>query len=58
MTVEIGPDAHSPEGLGNVEFGVGVARKGWLRPADVLNARSADGVLAFARAKRGERGAR
>lgn len=53
VTIEIGPDAHSPEGIANVEFGVGVARKGWLGPADVLNARSADAVLAFARAKRG-----
>lgn len=52
VVVEIGPDAHSPEGLANVEFGVGVARKGWLGAADVLNARPADAVLAFARAKR------
>jgi DNA polymerase (family 10) len=35
-----------------VEFGVGIARKGWLEPADVLNARSADDVLAFARRRR------
>ncbi len=58
VTIEIGPDAHSPEGLANVEFGVGVARKGWIGPADVLNARGADEVLAFARRKRGGAGAR
>ncbi|HEY0779363.1 MAG TPA: PHP domain-containing protein [Gemmatirosa sp.] len=52
VLIEIGPDAHSPAGLANVEFGVGVARKGWLGPGDVLNARDADAVLAFARAKR------
>jgi DNA polymerase (family 10) len=52
VTIEIGPDAHSPHGLDNVEFGVGIARKGWLEPADVLNARSADDVLAFARRRR------
>jgi DNA polymerase (family 10) len=52
VTIEIGPDAHSPQGLDNVEFGVGIARKGWLEPADVLNARSADDVLAFARRRR------
>ncbi|GJG87893.1 DNA polymerase/3'-5' exonuclease PolX [Gemmatimonadetes bacterium T265] len=52
VMIEIGPDAHSPAGLANVEFGVGAARKGWLGPADVLNARDADAVLAFARAKR------
>ena len=58
VPIEIGPDAHSPEGLANVDFGVGVARKGWLGPGDVLNARPAEGVLAFARAKREGPGAR
>jgi DNA polymerase (family X) len=52
VTVEIGPDAHSAAGLDNMEIGVGVARKGWLERGDVLNARSADDVLAFARARR------
>ncbi|MDF1504273.1 DNA polymerase/3'-5' exonuclease PolX [Roseisolibacter sp. H3M3-2] len=53
ITIAIGPDAHSPAGLDNVAFGVGIARKGWLEPADVLNARSAEDVLAFARRRRG-----
>jgi DNA polymerase (family 10) len=52
VTIEIGPDAHSVHGLDNVHIGVGVARKGWLEPADVLNARSADDVLAFAARRR------
>ncbi|MGZ8378407.1 MAG: DNA polymerase/3'-5' exonuclease PolX [Gemmatirosa sp.] len=52
VTIEIGPDAHSPHGLDNVGYGVGIARKGWLEPGDILNARSADDVLAFARARR------
>ena len=52
VTIEIGPDAHSARGLDNMEIGVGIARKGWLERADVLNARSADDVLAFARARR------
>lgn len=50
--VEIGPDAHSPEGLDHVELGIGIARKGWLEPGQVLNARDAEGVLAFARRRR------
>jgi DNA polymerase (family 10) len=50
--VSIGPDAHSPQGFENLEMGVATARKGWLSPANVLNARSADDVLAFARARR------
>lgn len=52
VTIEIGPDAHSTRGLDNVHFGVGVARKGMLTPAEVLNARSAADVVAFARARR------
>jgi DNA polymerase (family 10) len=52
VQVEIGPDAHSVAGLDNVELGVGIARKGWLEARDVLNTRSADDVIAFARARR------
>jgi DNA polymerase (family 10) len=51
--VSIGPDAHSPDGFDHLALGVAVARQGWLAPADVLNHRDADGVLAFARARRG-----
>jgi DNA polymerase (family 10) len=53
VMIEIGPDAHSTLGLDNVAVGVGIARKGWLEAGDVLNARSADDVLAFAAARRG-----
>jgi DNA polymerase (family 10) len=51
-TVAIGPDAHSPKGLDVMEVGVGIARKGWLEAADILNAGTADDVLSFARARR------
>ena len=51
-TFEIGPDAHSTQGLDNVAFGVGIARKGGIGRDEVLNARSADEVLAFARRRR------
>ena len=57
VPIEIGPDAHSPRGLDHMTTGVGIARKGGLTAHDVLNARSADDVLAFARARRA-RGAR
>jgi DNA polymerase (family 10) len=50
--VSIGPDAHSPQGLDHITLGVGIARKGWLSAANVLNSRSAEAVLAFARARR------
>jgi len=52
VTIEIGPDAHSTQGLDNVAIGVGIARKGWLEATDILNARSADDVLAFAATRR------
>ena len=52
VSIEIGPDAHSVAGLDNVAIGVGVARKGWLAADDILNARSAEDVVAFAEARR------
>ena len=52
VQVELGPDAHSIAGLDHVALGVSMARKGWLEPTDVLNTRSVDDVLAFARRRR------
>lgn len=52
VTVEIGPDAHSTRSLEWTGLGVEMARKGWLETPDVLNARSADEVIAFARSRR------
>ena len=54
VTIEIGPDAHSTRGLDNVHFGVGLARKAWLEAGEILNTRSADDVIAFARKRRGK----
>lgn len=52
VTIEIGPDAHSVAGLDNVHFGIGLARKAWLEAGEILNSRSADDVIAFARKRR------
>jgi DNA polymerase (family 10) len=52
VTIAIGPDAHSVSQLDYVYGGVGMARKGWLEPRDILNTRDADAVVAFARARR------
>jgi DNA polymerase (family 10) len=49
VTIEIGPDAHSRRSLDWTDLGVAMARKGWLEPTDVLNARSAAAVTAFAK---------
>ena len=54
VTIEIGPDAHSTPGLDNVHFGIGMARKAWLEAGEILNARSAEEVLAFAARRRGK----
>jgi len=40
VLISINPDAHSPEELRNVKWGVAAGRKGWLEPADTLNAKS------------------
>jgi DNA polymerase (family 10) len=37
VLISINPDAHSLEGLDDVNYGVTTARKGWLAPEDVLN---------------------
>jgi DNA polymerase (family 10) len=52
IAVEIGPDAHSTAGLDYIDFGIGIARKAWLEPRDVLNAWDVEDVVAFARARR------
>lgn len=47
--ISIGADAHSVAGIENVRHGLAIARKGRLAASQVLNTRSADGFLAFAR---------
>ncbi|HJR15833.1 MAG TPA: DNA polymerase/3'-5' exonuclease PolX [Gemmatimonadales bacterium] len=51
-TISIGADAHNVAGLGYVEFGVGMARKGWLGSDDILNARPVGEFVEFARRRR------
>jgi DNA polymerase (family X) len=49
VTISIGADAHNLAGIPYVEYGVGMARKGWLGPDDVLNARPVEEFLAARR---------
>ena len=44
VTLVINPDAHSIGELDLLEYGVGVARRGWISASDVLNTLSADRV--------------
>ena len=47
----INPDAHRVERLQELRFGVGVARKGWLTKADVMNCLPLGKIEAALRAK-------
>ena len=38
VPIFVNPDAHTVDGLEDVSYGVGIARKGWLEPRDVVNA--------------------
>ncbi len=46
----IGPDAHSVDGIADMEYGVGIARKGWLEPENLLNCMT---LAAFKKWKKG-----
>jgi len=45
IMIVINPDAHSPGELALTEYGVDVARRGWLRKEDVFNTRSLAEVM-------------
>ena len=49
VKIVIDTDAHSPAALGNIRWGVTVARRAWLEPGDVLNTRPFDDFRASLR---------
>ena len=49
----ISPDAHDVAGLAAVRYGVGLARRGWIGPQDVLNTQSFEAVQARLRQHHG-----
>ncbi|NOQ96552.1 MAG: DNA polymerase/3'-5' exonuclease PolX [Calditrichae bacterium] len=51
VKISINPDAHRVEGIQDIRYGVGIARKGWLTASDVLNCLSAEQVIQFAKAR-------
>jgi DNA polymerase (family X) len=52
-TVTIDSDCHRARALGRqMQLGIGTARRGWVEPRHVLNARAIDEVRAFIAAKR------
>jgi len=52
VTFALDSDAHAASHLANVEYSVGQARRAWITPAEVLNARPLADVRAFVAAKR------
>lgn len=51
LMISINPDAHSIEGLDDLKYGVGAARKGGFEADDVLNTRSLEQVQAWLQEK-------
>jgi DNA polymerase (family 10) len=47
VKIVISTDAHTPEHLELVRFGVDTARRGWLEARDVLNTREVEELLAL-----------
>ncbi len=52
IKIPIDPDAHTIDGLDEMRYGIGIARKGWLRADDVLNTKSTEELLNFFRSRR------
>jgi DNA polymerase (family 10) len=53
VTFACDSDAHGAAQLSNIAFAIGQARRAWITPAEVLNARTLAGVQAFVGTKRG-----
>jgi DNA polymerase (family 10) len=47
----INTDAHHPKHLANIQYGVRMARRGWLEAPDILNTRSAQEFARLIHAK-------
>ncbi|MBI3802832.1 MAG: DNA polymerase/3'-5' exonuclease PolX [Nitrospirae bacterium] len=47
VRLSINPDAHGIEGINDMTFGVGIARKGWLSKEDVINTLPLDQIQSY-----------
>ncbi|MCS7187047.1 MAG: DNA polymerase/3'-5' exonuclease PolX [Armatimonadetes bacterium] len=50
--LSIGTDAHRPEHLDYVRFGVAVARRAWCEPKDILNTKSYEQLVEWLKSRR------
>ena len=48
VKISLGADAHGVAAIGNMELGVGIARKAWLAKGQVLNTEPVETFVAFA----------
>ncbi len=58
IPIPVDPDAHATTGLDVMRYGIGIARKGWLRASDVPNTLELDALREFFRTRRAKRLAR
>jgi DNA polymerase (family 10) len=52
MKTSVNPDAHDVSALADIGYGIGIARKGWCTPGDVLNAWPLHRLLEWLAARR------
>ncbi len=57
VKIAIGPDAHNLGGFEDMAYGIGIARKGWLEKADVLNAMTLDEISEFFKSRKAKKAA-
>ena len=55
IKIPVNPDAHSLDGLDVMRYGIGIARKGWLRASDVLNTLDVSSLQTFFQTQRRQR---
>jgi DNA polymerase (family 10) len=51
VRVAVGSDAHHPDGLTSLPYGLATARRGWATAQDVLNTRTLDEIRAWRQAR-------
>ncbi|MCJ7484813.1 MAG: DNA polymerase III, partial [Candidatus Aminicenantes bacterium] len=56
VRITMGTDTHYAEGMAMMRYGLGIARRAWLEPGDILNCLGADELLGKRAAKQGRRG--
>ena len=56
VKIAINSDAHHPDGLDNLPYGIATARRGWATAADILNTMTLDELLAWKGARRARQG--